>query len=159
MEKTNAVRILMANKIEFALHDYSSSGFVSAKDTANYLKIPEEKLFKTLVCKGKNNYYVFVIPANSNLDLKKASKIVGEKKVEMIHQKELYPLTGYVHGGCSPIGMKKHFKTFVDQTAKNLQTFCISGGEIGLSVELNPNDLQKIINFAYFDLTCDREKI
>lgn len=152
MENTNVIRILNNKKINFIIHDYSNTSFVKAKDAANYLNIEENKLFKTLVTKSKFNFYVFVVPSSNELDLKKAAKAVNEKKIEMIPQKDLYPLTGYVHGGCSPIGMKKQYKTFIDKSAEELSTICISGGRIGYTIEISPNELKKVINFDFCDL-------
>ena len=113
-------------------------------------------VFKTLVTVGKSKqYYVFMVPVAKELDLKKAAHSVNEKSVEMIHLKELLPLTGYVHGGCSPIGMKKSFITVIDESAKNFETVIFSAGKIGYQVELAPSDLEKIIRLSYCDIVCD----
>ncbi len=153
MTKTNAMRILDRNKITYQVHDYQKSGSISAIDVAEYLNEDIERVFKTLVTIGKSrNNYVYVIPASKELNLKKAAQCAGEKNIEMIHQKELFPLTGYVHGGCSPIGMKKTFSTFIDKSALHHQTIFISGGKIGLQIEIKPTDLEKITNCIYVDL-------
>src|SRR5699024_7142296 len=113
----------------------------------------KNKVFKTLVTIGTSkNYYVFVIPVAEELNLKKAAKVVGEKKIEMIKSKELLPVTGYIHGGCSPIGMKKQFKTVINETAKNYDTIIFSAGKIGYQVEMSLEDLAKIIKYELADL-------
>lgn len=110
-------------------------------------------VFKTLVTRGaKGQFYVFDVPVAENLDLKKAAKAVGEKSIEMIHQKELLPLTGYVHGGCSPVGMKKLFPTVIDASAENLETMIVSAGKIGYQVELSPRDLAALVRAKFADL-------
>lgn len=144
MNKTNAMRMLDKEKIPYKVHDYSKSDALSAVDVASFLKEEPAKVFKTLVTIGKSKeHYVFVLPAVSELDLKKAAKAANEKNIEMIPQKELLPLTGYIHGGCSPIGMKKHFVTFIDETALNFDTIFVSGGKVGLQIEIAPSDLLK----------------
>lgn len=152
-EKTNVVRILDKLKVDYKFHSYIDSNAISGVDVAKYLNQDENRVFKTLVtvAKSKKNY-VFMIPVNKELDLKKAAKAVGEKAVEMIKQKDLLPLTGYIHGGCSPIGMKKHFLTVIDKTAKNFETIIFSAGKIGFQVELSPIKLQEIINGEFFDI-------
>ena len=153
MEKTNVMRILDQRKIKYTPYDYTESGLVAAKDVASFLGVDENQLFKTLVTTSKsNNHYVFVVPASSELDLKKAAKAVNEKNIELIHQKELLPLTGYIHGGCSPIGMKKFFKTVFDSTATKYDTIFISGGKVGISIQVSLNDLSKIIRTTTSDL-------
>jgi len=145
-EKTNVMRILDAAGVAYRSHCYASSGAVSAVDLASALSADPARVFKTLVTVGKTgNHYVFMIPAAEELNLKKAAAAVGEKAIEMIKQKELLPLTGYIHGGCSPIGMKKLFKTTIDSSASALDTFCFSGGKIGCQVEMSLDDLKKII--------------
>ena len=153
-EKTNAIRALEQKKIPFIFHEYSSDGAISGVEVAAALGEPVEKVFKTLVTVGKSNaHYVFVIPAARELDLKKAAKAAGEKNVEMVKSKELLPLTGYIHGGCSPVGMKKLFPTFVDQSAEDEETIIVSGGKIGFQVEIKPSDLKKIVPFSFSSLT------
>ena len=156
MEKTNVMRILDQRKIKYTPYDYIESGLVAAKEVASYLNVDENQLFKTLVTTSKSsNHYVFVVPASSELDLKKAAKAVGEKSIELIHQKELLPLTGYIHGGCSPIGMKKFFKTVFDETSKKYDTIFISGGKVGISIQVALSDLSKVIRFTTSDLIKD----
>ena len=157
MEKTNAIRILDSKKINYTLHDYSESDAISGMDVANYLKEDPKKVFKTLVTVAKsNNHYVFVVPVCSELDLKKAAKSVGEKSVEMLKSKELLPLTGYIHGGCSPIGMKKFFKTVIDESAKEYDTILFSGGKIGLQIETSLSELGKVIDFSLSDIKSEQ---
>lgn len=152
-EKTNVMRILDSKKVKYQAHYYGDSGAISGIEVANELGENLEQVFKTLVTRAHSmSYYVFVIPVSKELDLKKAAKSVNEKNVEMIKQKELLPLTGYIHGGCSPIGMKKFFKTVVDITSKNYDTICISAGKVGYQVELNVNDLEKVIKVEYDDI-------
>lgn len=152
-EKTNVMRILDQKKLSYQSHCYAGTDAVSGVEVAKQLNQPPDKVFKTLVTVGKSGrHYVFVIPVEKELDLKKAAKSVGEKSVEMIKSKELLPLTGYVHGGCSPIGMKKAFPTMIHQTAAQLDTFCFSAGKIGYQVEMKPDDLKKVIRFEYADL-------
>ncbi len=153
-EKTNAIRALEQKKIAFKFHDYSSNGAISGVEVAAAIGENVEKVFKTLVTVGKTGaHYVFVIPAAEELDLKKAAKAAGEKNIEMVKSKELLPLTGYIHGGCSPVGMKKLFPTFIDDSAKEKQSIIVSGGKIGFQVELNPSDLKKLVPFTFVSLT------
>lgn len=148
--KTNAIRILDKNKINYTLHIYEPDGNVDAISAAAKIKMPVDKVYKTLVTKGKSGeHYVFVIRADGELDLKKAAASVGEKNVEMIAVKDLLKTTGYIRGGCSPVGMKKLFKTIVDAGAEELPTFVVSSGKIGCFMELSPKDLQKLINFEF----------
>ena len=152
-EKTNAMRKLDSLKIAYKIHDYSASGAVSGVEVAHALNQDEARLFKTLVTTGKSgNHYVFMIPSAAELDLKKAAEAAGEKNVEMLKSKDLLPLTGYIHGGCSPIGMKKPFRTFICPSAKNFETIFCSGGKIGLQIELKVEDLNKAIPLQFADL-------
>lgn len=155
-EKTNAIRKIESKKVAYRLLDYSDTPYVSASEVAAYLDVSPDALFKTLVVQGKKDHYVFLIPASSELDLKKAAKATGEKKIALLPSRELYPLTGYVHGGCSPIGMKKAFPTFVDSSARNLPRICFSGGKIGYSVEILTEDLTKLIAFAFADVRQEK---
>lgn len=151
--KTNAIRLLEQKKIPFTVHDYMDSGAVSGVEVAAVLGEDPAAVFKTLVTVGKSGeHYVFVVPVNRALNLKKAANAAGEKSVSMIKAKELLPLTGYIHGGCSPIGMKKFFRTFIDQSAKNQQTIMVSGGKIGYQIEIEPEDLGKVIPFTFQDI-------
>ena len=152
-EKTNAMRRLDSLKIPYIHHTYDNSRAISGTDVAKTLGLDPRKVFKTLVTQGKSkNYYVFMIPVAEELDLKKAAKAVDEKSIEMIKSKELLPLTGYIHGGCSPIGMKKFFKTTIHETASNFDTIIFSGGRIGFQIELNISTLAKVIPFNLCDI-------
>ena len=152
-EKTNVMRILDQKKIEYTMHDYSESGAIAGDDVAKTLGENPEEVFKTLVTVGKTKqYYVFLVPVCKELNLKKAAKAVGEKNIEMIKAKELLPLTGYVHGGCSPIGMKKAFPTTIDASAKTLEKIYFSAGKIGFQVEVRVSDLDKIGDFKFEDI-------
>jgi len=153
MNKTNVMRILDSLKIVYKAHDYSKTDALSADSVAKALNENPLKVFKTLVTVGKSKeHYVFVVPSTSELDLKKAAKAADEKNIEMITQKELLPITGYIHGGCSPIGMKKRLAVFVDSTANGFDTIYVSGGKVGLQVELSPNDLNKATDCQFVDL-------
>lgn len=153
-EKTNVMRVLDSKKVEYKSHNYLASGAVSGTEVAHVLGQNPDSVFKTLVTVSKSKkYYVFLVPVEKELDLKKAAAVVGEKKIEMLKSKELLGLTGYIHGGCSPIGMKKFFRTTVDETAKNYETIMFSAGKIGYQVEMNPADLEKVIRFEYVDIT------
>lgn len=152
-EKTNVMRVLDKKQIKYDIHDYTNSGAVSGTDVAETLGQNPEQVFKTLVTIGKTKeHYVFVIPVNRELDLKKAARAVGEKSIEMIKSNDLLPLTGYIHGGCSPIGMKKFFKTTIDKSAENFSTFCFSAGKIGYQVEITLDDLSKVIRYQLADV-------
>ena len=152
--KTNAIRLLEQKKIPFTIHNYTDSGAVSGMEVAAVLGENPEAVFKTLVTVGKSGeHYVFVVPVNRELSLKKAANVAGEKSVSMIKSKELLPLTGYIHGGCSPIGMKKFFRTFIDRSAENQQTIMVSGGKIGDQIEIAPQELAKVIRFMLEDIS------
>lgn len=154
LEKTNVMRVLDANSIEYKAYCYLDSGAVSGVDVARALNEDPDQVFKTLVTVGKSgNHYVFVIPVASELNLKKAAGAVGEKNIEMIKQKELLPLTGYIHGGCSPIGMKKQFTTVIDESAILFDTIIFSAGKIGYQVEVAVNDISKIIDVSFVEVT------
>ncbi len=151
--KTNVMRILDKAKITYNVYNYSNKEAISGIEVANVLGENPDMVFKTLVTVGKSkNHYVFVIPVNKELDLKKAAKSVNEKNIEMIKLKELLPLTGYIHGGCSPIGMKKFFETVIDARAQNFETIIFSGGKIGTQVEISLEDLRKVIKFSLCDV-------
>ena len=153
-EKTNVMRILDQKKIAYESHSYVDTEAVSGIEVAEVLGEDPDMVFKTLVKVGKSKTnYVFVIPVNCELDLKKAAHVVKEKSIEMLKSKELLPLTGYVHGGCSPIGMKKQFLTVIHETAKDLDKIIFSGGKIGYQVELAPVDLLKLIPAKLADVT------
>ncbi len=141
-EKTNVMRVLEGKKIPFQSHAYTPDATMTGEEIAGLLGEDADKVFKTLVTQGKSGgYYVFVIPVKEELNLKKAAKAAGEKAVSMIKQKELLPLTGYVHGGCSPIGMKKQFPTFIHETAILYEHIFVSAGKVGFQIELSPDDL------------------
>ncbi len=153
-EKTNVMRILDQHKIEYNSYTYPTDSSTNGVDVANSIGQDPNQVFKTLVTVGasKRNY-VFVIPVNEELDLKKSAKSVGEKSIQMVKSKELLSLTGYIHGGCSPIGMKKFFQTTIHTTAKDFETIIFSGGKIGFQVEVSLENLSKVITFKVEDIT------
>lgn len=152
-EKTNVMRILEQNKLEFKSYCYVNTDAISGIEVANILNEDPNQVFKTLVTVGNSkNHYVFLVPVNKELDLKKAAKAVNEKNIEMVKSKDLLNLTGYIHGGCSPIGMKKFFKTTIDVSATKIDTIIFSGGKIGYQVEISLDDLKKILIFELNDI-------
>ena len=152
-EKTNVMRVLDGKKISYESHSYEPNAAMSGEEIAGILDEDPEKVFKTLVTQGKSGaYYVFVVPVGAELDLKKAAKVSGEKAVSMVKQKELLPLTGYVHGGCSPIGMKKQFPTFIHETAEGLDKVFVSAGRVGFQIELAPEDLISVVGCTMADI-------
>ncbi len=153
-EKTNVMRLLEQKKIPYQMHDYTSSGAIAGEEVARVLGENPDEVFKTLVTVGKSKQnYVFIVPVNKELNLKKAAIAVGEKSIEMIKSKDLLPLTGYVHGGCSPIGMKKQLPTVIHNTAETMENILFSGGKIGIQVELKTEDFKKILNIKFADIT------
>lgn len=151
--KTNVMRVLDSHKIFYKHYSYDSEVATNGTEIANFLNQNPLQVFKTLVTVAKSNkYYVFMIPVSAELDLKKAALAVKEKSISMLKQKDLLGLTGYVHGGCSPIGMKKQFKTVADITAKNFETIIFSAGKVGYQVEVSVNDLAKIIPIEFIDI-------
>ena len=147
------MRLLDSKKIDYEMHTYEPDATMSGEEIAEILGEDAQKVFKTLVTQGKSKtYYVFVVPVEAELDLKKAAKCVGEKSIAMIKQKELLPLTGYVHGGCSPIGMKKHFTTTIHETINDYDRIYVSGGKVGFQIELAPEDLIKISGASVGDI-------
>lgn len=153
-EKTNVMRLLDKKKIKYESHYYGDTDAISGIEVAEVLNQDPANVFKTLVTVGKSKKnYVFVIPVDCELDLKKAAKAVSEKSIEMIKSKELLPLTGYIHGGCSPIGMKKFFQTTLDESVLNCDTFCISAGKIGYQIEISLEELKKVIRLDIASLT------
>lgn len=151
-DKTNVMRVLEQKKISYE-HFAVDNMTTNAVEVAKILGTNPEFLYKTLVTVGKSKeHYVFMVPAQNELDLKKAAKAVNEKSIEMIPQKELLPLTGYIHGGCSPIGMKKQFKTTIHENCKNAEHIFFSAGKIGRQVKINPEDLGKVINISVADI-------
>lgn len=155
MQKTNVMRVLDQKKVPYEMYTYADTEAISGVEVAAVLGQNPKQVFKTLVTVGasKKNY-VFVIPVCGELNLKKAAKAVGEKSIEMIKSKELLPLTGYIHGGCSPIGMKKFFTTTIDEMAKEWDTIIFSAGKIGYQVEVSLENLSKVIRFELKDI-CD----
>ncbi len=152
-EKTNVMRTLDRLRVPYREHYYGDTGAVSGTEVAAVLGEKPERVFKTLVTVGKSrNHYVFMIPVAEELDLKKAAAAVGEKAVEMIKSKELLPLTGYIHGGCSPIGMKKPFRTLIHHTAAQYEHIMFSAGKIGYQVECGLEDLRKAVPVELADL-------
>ncbi len=149
-EKTNVIRLLTQKKISFEQFCLEGAEGLNGVEIAERLGENPNQAFKTLVTTGKsNNHYVFVVPVNGELDLKAAAKAVGEKSIEMLKQKDLLPLTGYVHGGCSPIGMKKFFTTVIDISAKDFEEIYFSAGKIGMQVKIAVNDIEKVIKVEY----------
>ena len=152
--KTNVKRIFEQKKAEYKSHSYADTDAISGKEVAEALKENPDRVFKTLVTQGASKaYFVFMIPVLKELDLKKAAKAVGEKSIAMIKSKDLLPLTGYVHGGCSPVGMKKQFKTTIHETAEGFDTIYFSAGKIGYQVQTSLEELSKIIPFELRDIT------
>ena len=155
--KTNVMRILDQKKIRYVIHTYQNA--VSGIEVADNLNESYDKVFKTLVTvSNTNNHYVFVVPVNKELDLKKAAKVVGEKSIDMLKSALLLPLTGYIHGGCSPIGLKKPFLVTIDSSAKNFSSLIFSGGKIGYQVEVDLKDLAKVIHYQFAEVTKDRKE-
>ena len=153
-EKTNVMRIFDQNKISYKSYCYVDSGVVSGIDVATVLNQNPDQVFKTLVTVGSSkNNYVFLVPVNKELNLKKAAKAANEKSIEMLKSKDLLPLTGYIHGGCSPIGMKKQFKTIIDQSAEGFDTIIFSGGKIGYQVETSLDELKRLLRFELSDVS------
>ena len=150
------MRILDKYKIPYNHYSYADTDAISGVEVAAALNQNPDKVFKTLVTVSKSKkYYVFMIPVAKELDLKKAAHAVNEKSIEMLHLKELLPLTGYVHGGCSPIGMKKQFDTVIDSSALDFDTIIFSAGKIGYQVELSPDNLKKVINYSAAEITVE----
>lgn len=157
--KTNAIRFLEKNKMDFEFIAYDSDGFMDGVSVARKLGQPLELTYKTLVAQGKSrNYYVYVIPVDKGLDLKKAARAVGEKSVEMLPVKDLTAVTGYVRGGCSPIGMKKKFVTVLDDSAAGREYIMFSGGRLGLQIKMNPEKLIELIGGSIEDICADGEE-
>ena len=153
-EKTNVMRVLDSKKVEYTSHCYADTPTTNGVEVAKLLGQNAADVFKTLVTTSKSGTnYVFVIPVGEELDLKKAATAAGEKSIEMLKSKELLPLTGYVHGGCSPIGMKKAFKTFIDISAERRDKIIFSAGKIGYQVEIRLSELSKVLEFSLEDLT------
>lgn len=154
-EKTNVMRVLESKKVPYKHYTYANTDAISGVEVAKVLGENPAQVFKTLVTFGSKTKanYVFVIPVEKELNLKEAAKAVGEKSIEMIKQKDLLPLTGYVHGGCSPIGMKKSFRTTIDASATNFDTIIFSAGKIGYQVEVGLEDLKKVIRYELANIS------
>ena len=156
LEKTNAMRILAAAGLPHTLHSYDDSSAISGVEVAAQLGEDPDHVFKTLVTQGKSGeHFVFMIPVAQELDLKKAAKACGEKSVAMIKSRDLLPTTGYVHGGCSPIGMKKPFPTYCDETCVLFDTIIFSGGRIGTQIECAPADLIRLTRGKTAPITAE----
>lgn len=155
-DKTNVMRVFDKMKINYKIREYLDSGAVGGMEVAEALGQNPDSVFKTLVVVGKSGaHYVFLVPVNKELNLKKAAERVGEKKVEMIKSKDLLSLTGYVHGGCSPVGMKKTFKTIIDKSAENYDYIMFSGGKIGYQVETTLAELRRAVNYTLEDVASE----
>lgn len=154
-EKTNVMRLLDQKKAAYKSYEYEAGDTApSGGEVASMLGLDPKRVFKTLVTVGHTGeHYVYMVPVLQELDLKKAAKAVGEKSIEMIKSRELLPLTGYVHGGCSPIGMKKQFRTVLDQSAEGMETIFFSAGKIGFQVEMSPPELKRIVGYEFHDIT------
>lgn len=150
--KTNAMRILDKNKISYETINYECDEFIDGLHTAEKTGAPVEQSFKTLVAQGKSKeYYVLVIPIAEEVDLKKAAKVLGEKSIEMIHVKDITKVTGYVRGGCSPLGMKKLYPTIIQESAETFDMIDVSGGRIGSTIKVNPQELARVVNAKFAD--------
>lgn len=151
--KTNAMRILETKKIPYTAYTYECGEFVDGIQIADMLGLPYEKVYKTLVTQGSSkNYYVFVIPIAAELDMKKAAKAVGEKSVTMLHVKDIQAVTGYIRGGCTAVGMKKQYVTRIEASALALEKIIVSGGKLGMQLELSPQDLAKAAAAEFADI-------
>lgn len=151
--KTNAMRMLDTKKIPYTTHTYECDEFIDAIQIADMLGLPYEKVYKTLVTQGSSkNYYVFVIPIAEELDMKKAARSVGEKSVAMLHVKDILDVTGYIRGGCTAIGMKKKYVTRIDNRAQQLEKIIVSGGKLGIQLELTPQNLAVAANAEFADI-------
>jgi len=154
--KTNVMRLLDKEHVPYTAHSYDhADGAIDGVSVAAKLGQDPARVYKTLVTQGASrNYFVFVIPVQAELDLKKAAKSVGEKSVAMIHVADINKVTGYIRGGCSPLGMKKAFRTVLDESARALETMCVSGGKIGCQIELAPGALCRLARADYADIVC-----
>ena len=156
--KTNAMRFLDKNKIAYTVQTYQCDEFIDGIHTAEKLGQPLEETFKTLVAHGKSGeYYCFLLPVAQELDLKKAARSVDEKSVELLHVKDITKVTGYVRGGCTPIGMKKQFMTVIHSSAEPMDLFYMSGGRIGTQIRLSPSELVKAIRGKFSDIIAEQE--
>lgn len=155
--KTNAMRILETKKIPYTTHTYECDEFIDGIQIADMLGLSHEKVYKTLVTQGNSkNYFVFVLPIAEELDMKKAAKSVGEKSVAMLHVKDINAVTGYIRGGCTAIGMKKQYVTRIEQSAQDLEKIIVSGGKLGMQLELSPQDLAIASNAEFADIIVNK---
>lgn len=153
MKKTNAMRLLDSKDIPYNIISYDTEdGLIDGESVAKKTGKVMKEVYKTLVTKGKNSIYVFIIPVDRHLDLKKAANLTDEKKIEFVDVKDILKLTGYKRGGCSPIGMKKDFPSFIQREALDLEKIIVSGGKIGLQIQLNPEDLGNMISADFVDI-------
>ena len=150
--KTNAMRLLDEKKIDYVAYEYESKAFLSGMEVAQKLGFDTKKVFKTLVTQGAKMFYVFVIPSDEELALKKCAGLTGEKAIQMIDQADIQKVTGYIKGGCCPIGMKKQYRTFLDESAKQQSSIVVSAGRLGCQIELNPFDLSDSFEIEFQDL-------
>lgn len=156
--KTNAMRILEQQKITYSTHTYECDEFIDGITIADMLGQPHEITYKTLVTIGKSkNYYVFVIPIEKEIDLKKAARVVSEKSIEMVHVKDINAVTGYIRGGCTAIGMKKQYATFVDCSCRQIERIVVSGGKLGVQLEMAVKDYLKACKGKIADVCADSE--
>ena len=158
--RTNVARVLEAAGVVCEEHRYDTAdGAIDAVSVARKLGEPVEQVFKTLVTvSNQHDYFVFAVPAAEELDLKKAAKTVGRKSIEMLPLKQLLPLTGYVHGGCSPVGMKRKFPTVIDETAQLFDHICVSAGCVGCNIAVDPLALAKFLDAGFYDIVKDEHK-
>lgn len=158
--KTNAMRILEKHKIAYTVRYYECDTFVDGQQTADLLRLDHKKVYKTLVTVGSSkDYFVFVIPIDEELDLKKAARAVGEKSVSMLPVKEIQGITGYIRGGCTAVGMKKQYVTRIDESAKELESMIVSGGKIGVQLELDPKELCRAAQAQWADVIASSDKV
>lgn len=153
MTKTNAVRILDKEKVSYKIYSYDNKdGLVDGVSVAQKIGKDVKKVYKTLVGQGKSQVYVFIIPVHKELDFKKAAKVTQEKKIELINVKDITKLTGYIRGGCSPVGMKRLYPSFIQKDSLEMDKIIVSAGKIGLQIEVNPKDLAKVIQGNFEDI-------
>ena len=152
VKKTNAVRLLEQKKIPYQMHSYDKDKLDQGISLESQINKPMHLIYKTIVLEGDHDYFVGVVPIESELDLKKTASALGVKKVNLLHLKDLTKVTGYVRGGCSPVGMKKEFPTIIDQSALSLDTIIVSAGKIGSQLEVSPLDLAKVIKLDFADI-------
>lgn len=152
IKKTNAIRILDQHKITYKIHSYDKKMLDNGIGLTEQIKEPIDKIYKTIVFEANDDYYVGIVPIEAEVDMKKIASTFNVKKLSLLHLKELTKVTGYLRGGCSPIGMKKVFPTIIDETALLKESIIVSAGKIGLQVEINPKDLKKVIDIQFADI-------